>query len=197
MTNPQELLAQRQRDYRKAVDRHTRALEKHNAAAERVQALERELLEAEKEDRRELGEALIDGAKPPAGKAERVRAALEKTRAEMLALAYGVERAAQKLDRMPVEHKSDWLRQAQRSFEGSRNDYEKLLGQLHEARERLREEAALVGFLSGQTVAVGRSLRVRTAGVEGLVKEVQVPQVLEALHDEMMDLDIASLRAGR
>jgi excisionase family DNA binding protein len=74
--NPHELLAQRHRDYRKAQNRHVRAVEKQQVAAERIQQLERELAEAEDEDRRELGEALIDGAKPPAGKAERVRAAL-------------------------------------------------------------------------------------------------------------------------
>ena len=49
--NPTELLARRQRDYRKAQDRHARALERLHAAGEQVQALERELAEAEAADR--------------------------------------------------------------------------------------------------------------------------------------------------
>jgi hypothetical protein len=78
--NPTELLAQRHRDYAKAQDRHTRALGRRGAAEERVQALERELADAEDEDRRTLGDALVDETKPPARKTERARTALEKER---------------------------------------------------------------------------------------------------------------------
>jgi arginine deiminase len=78
--NPTELLAQRHRDYRKAQDRHARALERLHAAGEHVQRLEHELTEAEDEDRQALGDALVDGTKPPAGKAEKARSALTKAK---------------------------------------------------------------------------------------------------------------------
>jgi hypothetical protein len=45
---PTDLLAQRHRDYAKALDQHLRALEQWRIAQERVQALERELAEAAK-----------------------------------------------------------------------------------------------------------------------------------------------------
>jgi hypothetical protein len=138
--NPQDLLAQRQRGYAEALERHGRALERARAAEECVQALERDLADAEDEDRRTLGDALVDGRKPPAGKGERVRSALEKAKAELVALQYAVERAGQALDGMPHEHKREWVREAQRDFEAARADYEQLLGLFAEARERLAEE---------------------------------------------------------
>jgi hypothetical protein len=91
--NPTELLAERHRDYGKALDRHLRALEEWRVAQERVQTLEHELADAEDADRLALGEALVDGAKPPAGKADRARAAVEKAKSELEALQYAAERA--------------------------------------------------------------------------------------------------------
>ena len=85
--NPYELLAQRHREYAKAQDRHARAVAKQAAAQERVQALERELADAEDADRRTLGEALVDGKKPPVRKTEQARANLEQAKLEAEALA--------------------------------------------------------------------------------------------------------------
>jgi hypothetical protein len=99
--NPYELLAQRHREYAKAQDRHARALEKQAAAQERLQALERELADAEDADRRTLGEALVDGKKPPAGKTEQARANLAQAKQEAEALAYACERAGQELTNIP------------------------------------------------------------------------------------------------
>jgi hypothetical protein len=196
--NAQELLGQRHRDYAKAQERHARALEKHQAAVERVQQLERELVEAEDEDRRQLGEALVDARKPPPRKTERARAALEKAKAEALALAYAAERAGQMLDHLPLERKSEWLREAQRYFEAARADYQQQLGLLAEARERLTEEAAVINFLAGgQTIWMGHTVRVHARGVEGLVNDVSIPDVLEALRDELADLEFAALRGAR
>jgi hypothetical protein len=197
MNPPQELLAQRQRDYREALDRQARAIEKHNAAVECVQQLERQLLEAEDEDRRALGEALVDNRKPPAGKTERARDALAKAKDELAALAYAAERAGQTLDRMPNERKRDWLREARRDFQSARADYEQQLGQLAEAHQRLADEAALVSFLSGQAVRMQNTVRVRTRGVEGLAHDVSVSDVLDALRDELTELELAALTRGR
>jgi hypothetical protein len=197
-TTPQQLLAQRQRDYAKAQDRHVRAMEQRSAAEERVQALERELADAEDEDRRSLGDALVGGTKPPVRKTDRARTVLEKAKSELAALQYAAERAGQTLDRIPLERKGDWLPVARRDFERARADYEQRLGLLVEARERLAEEAAFLSFLiDGQTASVqmANTLRVRVGDVEGLAHEVPVRGVLEALRDEMFSLEFDALRA--
>jgi hypothetical protein len=196
---PQQLLAAREREYKKALERHVRALERQRAAAERVQALERELAEAEDEDRRALGEALVDNRKAPARKADCDRAALEKAKGRRDALQYACERAGQELDRLPREHKRDWLRQAQRDFQDARADYDKLLSLHAEARQRLTQEAALVDFLSsGQTssIRMPHSLRVHAAGVEGLHTDVVVSDVLDALRDELTNFEFDAIRGA-
>lgn len=196
--NPQELLAQRQRDYKKAAERQATAHKKYGAAVKRVQQLERDLLDAEDEDCRELGEALVDGRRPSAPKAERVRAALEKARDDSQALAFAAERAGQALDQLPQERRSEWLRSAQASFQVARADYERQLGMFAEARERLTEEAALVSFLTGgQTVWMGNTVRVYAAGVEGLAQDVRVTDMFDAFRDELAELEIAALTRGR
>ena len=166
------------------------------AAEERLQTLERELAEAEDEDRIALGDSLVDGRKPPASEAEKLRAALEKARAEQEALMYACERAGHELDRMPQERRTDWLPKAQRDFQAARAVYEQLLAQLTEARERLAEEAELVSFLiDGQAAAVRMAprLRVHARGVEGLSSEVVVEDVLVALRDELSVLELDAL----
>jgi hypothetical protein len=55
---PQGLLARRHRDYAKAEERHLRALEARAQVEQRVHELERELTDAEDDDRRVLGDAL-------------------------------------------------------------------------------------------------------------------------------------------
>jgi hypothetical protein len=163
--NVHELLGQRHRDYAKAQERHARALERRSAAEERVQALERELADAEDEDRRTLGDALVDERKPPARRADRVRVALKKAKAELEALQFAAERAGVTLDRMPSERKSKWLREALSHFQFARSDYEQQLSHLAEARERLTEEAALVNFLRGaKTVFFPNTVRGRRRG---------------------------------
>jgi hypothetical protein len=129
--------ADRHRDYAKAEERHLRCLEARAEVERRVHELDRELTDAEDEDRRLLGDALVDGTKPPTRKTERARTAFEKAKAELEAIQYAAERAGKTLDRMPIERKRDWLHQANRDFEAARSDYEQLLGRLVEARERL------------------------------------------------------------
>jgi hypothetical protein len=201
IVSPQALLAQRQRAYGKAQDRHARALEKQRLAGERVQALERELADAEDEDRRTLGEALVDGTKPPARKTERARTALAEAKAELEALQFAAERAGQVVDRMPTERRREWLSQATRDFEAARGEYERLLGLLAEARERVDEEAGLLDFLiagqSGVSVRMPSIVRVHAAGVEGLYHDVKVADVLEALRDELSDLELDAIRGAR
>ena len=143
--SPAELLAQRQRDYAKAQDRHLCAIERRSAAEERVHALERELAEAEDADRIALGDSLVDGHKPPASEAEKLQAALERAKAEHVALQYACERAAQELDRMPQERRRDWLPKARADFQTARSEYEKALHHLTATRRRLAQEAESQG----------------------------------------------------
>jgi hypothetical protein len=195
--NPTELLAQRQRDYAKAQDRHARALEHLHAAGERVQALERELAEAEDADRIALGDSLVDGRKPPASEAEKVQAALAKAQADYEALMYACERAASELDRMPQERRCDWLPRAQRDFQSARANYEQELDHLIAARQRLAQEAELLSFVAGGQIRMPPRLRVSVSGVEGLSSEVVVDDALMALRDELAGLEFDALRGAR
>jgi tetratricopeptide (TPR) repeat protein len=196
--NPADLLAERQRDYAKARDRHRRALEVLQQAQEHTQDLECELADAEDADRRALGDALVDGRKPPAGKTERVRSALGEAKQQLEALQYAAERAGQELDRMPTERKQDWLRQTKRDFEAARGDYENRLASVVEAYERLAQEAALISFLNPESpVHPAPVLRVHVGGVEGLVRDVPVADVLRALRDQLYDLEADVLVKAR
>lgn len=139
------------------------------------------------------------GKKPPARKTERVRTALTKARAEVEALQYAVERTGQELDRLPAEHKRDWLRQAQHDFEVARAGYEQQFAELAAAYERLAEEAALVNFLAGPESAIRLAaiVRVPVGDIEGLAHEVGVKEVLEALRHQLYDLEADVLRGAR
>jgi hypothetical protein len=127
------------------------------------------------------------------GKAEQARADLQQAKAEAEALTYACERAGQELDGMPAARRGDWLPQATRDFQAARGDYENRLALLIEAHDRLAQEAALVSFLAGSSISMDPILRVRVGGVEGLVREVPVTDVLAALREQMFDLEIGVL----
>lgn len=186
--SPYELLALRHPDYAKAQERHLRALEQQRVAAERVQALERDLAAAEEED-----------DQPPAGQVERVRIKLDKAKAEGKAFESTVARTGRAVDRLPAEHRGDWLRQAHRDFQEARAECEQFLGRFIEARTRLEQEAQLLNFLVGQTnsVRVPHTLRVHVGGVEGLMVEAPTRDVLEALHHAVLDIEVDALLRAR
>jgi hypothetical protein len=132
----------------------------------------------------------VDGKKPPTRKTGPARGSLQQAKAEAEALAYACERAAQELDGMPAARRGDWLPQAKHDFEATRADYEKRLALLIEAHERLAQEATLVDFLAaGSSISMAPILHVRVGGVEGLVRDVPVTDVLAALRDQMFDLE--------
>ena len=132
----------------------------------------------------------MEGKKPPARKTGQARASLQQSKAEAEALAYACERAGQELDRMPAARRGDWLPQAKRDFEAARADYEKRLALLIEAHERLAHEATLVDFLAaGSSIRMAPILHVRVGGVEGLVRDVPVTDVLAAFRKQMFNLE--------
>lgn len=166
-------------------------------AVERVQRLEQGLADAEDQDRQALGEALVDRTKPPASKAEKARSDLTEAKAEVDALQYAAERAAQVLDAMPAERRGDWLPKARTGFLAARERYEELLNLLAEAREQLQAEAGLLSFLSGSAIHMTPQVRVHTSGVEGLHSDVAFNDVLDALRFELADLDFAEIRGTK
>jgi hypothetical protein len=94
------------------------------------------------------------------------------------------------------ENKREWFRQAERDFQRDRAGYEQLLTSLIETRELLAQEAQLLSFLiNGQESAVrmAHGLFVSVSGVEGLAKEVPAADVLQALRDELLELEAAAL----
>jgi hypothetical protein len=65
---------------------------------------------------------------------------------------------------------------------------------------RLAQEAQLLNFLiDGQTnsVRMAHAVRVHVGGVDGLVHEVPTADVLEALRDELVQLELVALSKGR
>jgi hypothetical protein len=130
---PQELLAQRHGAYKKTLDRVLQLVEDRQQAEQRKHDRQRELAEAEAANRQALGDALLDGGKHPDRKTERARASLEKAEAELTALQDAVDHVGAVLDRMPVERKGDWLRQAQRDFEAARADCEQQIDRVAKA----------------------------------------------------------------
>ena len=145
--NPTDLLAQRHKAYRQAQERYQRATAAREAAQQRVAELESELAAAEGRDRVALGDALVDGRRPSKPEADSVRPRLEDAKREAEALAYAEQRAAGNLDRLPREHKDDWLQAATRSLDKARAAYTAAINELARARDQLSDEATLVTFL--------------------------------------------------
>jgi chromosome segregation ATPase len=145
--NPTDLLAQRHKAYRQAQERYHRATAAREAAQQRVSELESELASAEARDRISLGDALVDGHRPGKPEADSVRPRLEDAKREAEALAYAEQRAAGNLDRLPREHKDDWLQAATRSLGKARDAYTAAITELARARDQLSDEAVLVTFL--------------------------------------------------
>lgn len=148
--NPTDILSRRHRSYRQAQERYQRAVTARQDAQQRVAELESELAAAEARDRVALGDALVDGRRPSKAEADSVRPRLEDAKREAEALTYAEQRAAGTLDRLPREHKGDWLRQASRDLAKARDAYTAAIGELSRARDQLSDEAALVSFLASE-----------------------------------------------
>jgi DNA repair exonuclease SbcCD ATPase subunit len=146
-TNPTDLLVARHRPYRQARERYQRSTAAREAAQQRVAELESELSAAESRDRVALGDALVDGHRPGKPEAAGVQSRLEDAKREAEALSYAEQRAAGNLDRLPREHKEDWLSAASRSLDKARNAYVSAITELARARDQLSDEAVLVSFL--------------------------------------------------
>jgi hypothetical protein len=81
-------------------------------------------------------------------------------------------------------------RRQRRGALAARADYEKRLALLIEAHERLAQEVTLIDFLAaGSSISTAPILHVRVGGVEGLVRDVPITDVLAALREQMFDLE--------
>lgn len=145
--HPTDLLTQRHKSYRQEQERYQRAVAARQDAQGRVTELESELARAEARDRVALGDALVDGRRPAKPEADNVRPRLEEAKRDAAALVDAEQRAAAALDRLPREHKDDWLRAATRSLKKAQAAYTAAISELARTRDQLSDEAALVNFL--------------------------------------------------
>lgn len=180
--NPTDLLGQRHKTYRQAQERYQRATAAREAAQQRVSELESELAAAEGRDRVALGDALVDGHRAAKPEADSVRSRLEDAKREAEALSYAEQRAAGNLDRLPREHKDDWLSAATRSLGKAQDVYTAAITELARARDQLSDEAMLVSFLSydGQhTDPIGGAIQHTTQN--GTVQTIGFVQLTELM----------------
>jgi hypothetical protein len=151
-----------------------------------VQELEAKVGAAQHEDRVKLGDALIDGAKPPAASTAKARAELDQAKAELEALPYAEQRCAAQLDRLPKEHKSDWSRKTEHDLQAAGLRYSIAIQQLADARAALVDLAALLGFLGlggTQPAPIGDGVRIGVDEV-GAPRIVAFTTITTALEDE-------------
>lgn len=178
---PTDMLAARHKPYRQAQERYRRATAAREAAQQRVSELEQQLVNAETRDRVQLGDALVDGRKPPAGEAEPVLARLEAAKREAAALAYAEQRAPQAVDELPRTHKTAWLQHALSDLAKHRDSYEAAIRSLAAARDLLADQATLVAFLEygQQTQPIGAALR--TIASDGSSRAYDFGQLVELM----------------
>ena len=112
-------------------------------AEARVEELERELSVTENRDRVARGDALVDGPKAPAGKAEALRKTVENARRD----ADAEQCASSELNGLPGQHKQAWLRQLEREIAVARTAYRDVITELPKARGELADLALLYNFL--------------------------------------------------
>jgi hypothetical protein len=179
---PTDMLTQRHRAYRQAAERYQRAVIARESAQQRVTELESELSVAEGRDRVALGDALVDGNRPGKPEADSVRQRLEDAKRDHEALAYAEQRAAGNLDRLPREHKEDWLSAAERSLGRAQDAYTAAIAELARTRDQLTDEAALVSYLrfGGQYSALIGGAIPRT-GSDGSNQAIAFDQLVSAM----------------
>jgi hypothetical protein len=189
--NPTDLLAERHRSYRAARTRYLRATAEREKAQQRVSELEGDLAAAQAGDRDALGEALVDGRKPPADQADDARDALQTGKRNLEALQYAEQRAARKLDELPQENREPWLERAERTLRDARDDYLDAISRLDQAREKLVDEATLVSYLLNNG-SYGQPLghALHRPGAHGIVGDpIPVALVLELMREEAAGIE--------
>ena len=161
---PTDLLAERPKVYRQAQDRYRRATFAREAAQQRVSELERKLSGAEGRGRVALGDALVDQRRPPKPEADTARQLLEEAKREAEALAYAEQRAASALDRLPKQHREEWLRRASSDLGKARDAHRAAVVELARARDQLADEATLLTASSSTAGRPSRSARPSSSG---------------------------------
>jgi hypothetical protein len=136
-------------------------------------------------DRISLGDDLVDRRRPSKPEADSIRPRLDEAKREAEALAYAEERAARVLDRLPREHKDEWLRAATRSLDKARAAYTAAIGELDRARDQLSDEATLLSFLQndGQYVQALTGA-IQRPGVNGSGESFNFSVLVELMREE-------------
>lgn len=182
--NPTDLLSQRHKGYRQAQERYQRA----TAAREAAHRLWPSSSRGWRPPRPATGSTLamrssMDSAHPSPSDSVRVR--LEEAKREREALVYAEERAAGALNRLPREHKTEWLRAATRSLHKARAAYLDAIDELARARDQLSDEATLVSFLENdgqyvQAITGG----IQRPGVHGTVESFDFSLLVKSMRRE-------------
>ncbi len=192
MRAPTDLLLERHKSYRQAHERYLRASQARQSAQTRLQELEGELRAAEARDRVALGDALVDGCRPPTSEAEKLREALEEAKRQSEALSYAEQRCASELDKLPKQHKQDWVRRAEGDLATASGKYRKAISQLTEARDAVADLATLISYLTFEGVATqpigdGVRLGVDAAGANQIVALGPILAALQREVDEVVE----------
>jgi hypothetical protein len=184
--NPQDLLAERHTAYRKAADRAQRATTKRSEAQATVAEREQELRMAEARDRDALGDALVDGSRPPTPTAPKAEARLEAARRELDALTEAEQRALSTLTRLPGENRRAWLREAQASARSAQASYHAAIRELAAARQRLGDEAQLAEYIdTGEhRQPISGAVQFPPTSMGGPNTTIPFDRITEALHNE-------------
>ena len=158
---------------------------------ERIAALRERLPQAEQADREAFAAALTQGKEEPDRGAAALVDELERLQRRTEACQLAIVAAEGEIGQLRNENGRGWLREAQSEFARAREAYERALVEADEARERLEQEAALCAFVAGQAAPrLAPSLSVPTPGVEGAAHSVPAAGVLEALRDQLADLEL-------
>jgi hypothetical protein len=184
---PYDLFIERHKPYRRAVEAQQGAVKARQNALQRMQELERDLAAAESRDLIALGDALAADRRPPPREAEKIRTALEEAKRHSEALAYKEERCNRELDRLPREHKQDWLEQTERDLASAGREYAAAIRQLAETRAVVADLANLASFLryDGQATQPIREGVVVGRDVNGEDRVVAIEQLIAGLRREV------------
>ena len=145
--NPLDLAVVRFKPIRQAQERLARAQKAHAEAVARVERLRAELPQAEADDRRLRGDAIVDRKSPPASKASRIRAELEAAEQQQADLEDAVARAVSEVPKVIAANKG-WYAASLRELVKARMRYQLAIAELAAARDACSSEAALAVWLS-------------------------------------------------
>jgi hypothetical protein len=132
-------------ELQKAVDEYRNLQRERKVAAHRLDSLQTDRHRAVEADKHALAKWLRDqkGPEPKANAAEKIEKEIEACKRRYEALDVALENAEIELLDLVDEHRSAWLAQVDESLEAAKEEYEKAIDALSEARVAMSREFAL------------------------------------------------------